>query len=241
MKRSESHPKNLTLTGWSVPSRQSEHSHMHLCGLGLKPASIIIVHWCCHYSIFPPLWLLPLSPRLRKECSNHFPFKREREREIFSEGVELEDDAVFWPTDIPVMKSNLVLWIGGKLGFLLSMILRWSLIEDCSPIWHGISKGFNPACYQLHHWRIILWWCKTGTGFTKNLSVQGVNAKVSEQLRSKIFHCITKLWVSNWPVKLETITVSSLMYLQMCIPVFIPVLNSPKHLRGNVLCTLPGN
>lgn len=49
------------------------------------------MHWFCHYSIFPPLWFLPLSLRLRKECSNHFPFKREVEREIFSEGVELED------------------------------------------------------------------------------------------------------------------------------------------------------
>lgn len=155
---------------------------MHPWGLGLKPASIIIVHWCCHYSIFPPLWFLPLSPRLRKECSNHFPFKREGEREIFSEGVELEDvptsaNAVFWPKDIPVMKCNLVLWIGGKLGFLLSLILRLSLIEDCPPIWHGISKGCNPACYQLHYWRIILWWCKTGAGFTKKSVSSGCKCK----------------------------------------------------------------
>lgn len=34
---------------------------------------------------------------------------------------------------------------------------------------------------------------ENGTGFTKNLSVQDVNVKVSEQLRSKVFHCTTKL------------------------------------------------
>lgn len=105
---------------------------MHHCGWGLKPASIIIVLWYCHYSIFPPLWLPLLSPRLRKECKKLFPFKREGETDIFSQGVELEDrltstEGHVLTTVMIIMKSNLVqIVISGNLNFPLSLIL-WNV------------------------------------------------------------------------------------------------------------------
>ena len=140
---------------------------MHHCGWGLKPASIIIVLWYCHYSIFPPLWLPPLSPRLRKECKKLFPFKREGETDIFSQGVELEDrltstEGYDLTTVMIIMKSNLVQnVISGNSNFPLSLIfLKMLDLGFSSHLTLDLQSFSAPTgklpCWHQHYWQAII-------------------------------------------------------------------------------------
>lgn len=136
--------------------------HMRPCGLGLKPASVIIVLWYCHYSIFPPSAASTSIPSPEERMFKSLSIQNRRETGEFSHRVwswkmyRLVLNTVFWPAVMLVMKSNLVRWISGKLDFLLSLISRRSLIEDRPPIWHAVSERCNSLCYQHRDWRIIL-------------------------------------------------------------------------------------
>lgn len=149
---------------------------MHPCGLGLKPASIIIVLWYCRLSIFSPLRLPLLSTRSRKECKNWFPFKRERKTRFFSQGVELEDSAFSsyrwglfrgyhekqscskWGESVGNYTSYCHwfwgnLWLGIILHVWLLLSYIWQKIYENCLLSDRIS-----VCY-LHYWQVI-----TGVG-----------------------------------------------------------------------------
>lgn len=135
--------------------------HMHPCGLGPKPASVIIVLWYCHYSIFPPSAASTSIPVPEERMFKSLSIQSRRKKGEFSHRVWswkmywMVLNTVFWPAVMPGMKSNLVQWISGKLDFLLLLISR-SLIEDCPPIWHAVGVKCNSLCYQHRDWRIIL-------------------------------------------------------------------------------------
>lgn len=66
--------------------------HMHPCGLGLKPASVIIVLWYCHYSIYPPPTASTSIPSPEEKMFKSLSIQNRRKKErIFSQGMELED------------------------------------------------------------------------------------------------------------------------------------------------------